>query len=97
MKTFKEFWPFYLSQHSNPVNRRIHFLGTLFVHILIILAIINHKHALFWLLPVVGYGFAWFGHFVFEKNKPATFKYPIWSLIGDFKMFYLMCVGKLWH
>jgi hypothetical protein len=49
-----------------------------------------------WLLPVIGYGFAWVGHFIIEKNRPATFKHPLWSLMGDFKMFYLMCSGKLW-
>lgn len=97
MKTFNEFWPFYLSQHTNPTNRKIHFVGTFLVHVLVVLAFLSDKNTLFFLLPIVGYGFAWIGHFVFEKNRPATFKYPFWSLMGDFKMFYLMCIGKLWR
>lgn len=97
MQNFKEFWPFYLSQHSNATNRRIHFAGTLLVHLLVLYAFITGLYAALWGLPLLGYGFAWAGHFFVEKNKPATFTYPFWSLIGDFKMFYLMCTGKLWN
>ncbi|WII70913.1 DUF962 domain-containing protein [Bdellovibrio sp. 22V] len=97
MKTFQEFWPFYLQEHSHPTNRRWHFVGTLFVHLLILDAVISRQWVILWLLPVIGYGFAWIGHFVIEKNRPATFKHPLWSLLGDFKMFYMMCAGKLWN
>lgn len=96
MNSFKDFWPFYLGEHSNPLNRRIHFLGTFLVHAIGIFAVIKQNWSSLWLLPVVGYGFAWVGHFFIQKNKPATFKHPFWSLIGDFKMFYLMCLGRLW-
>ncbi|MBO9667191.1 MAG: DUF962 domain-containing protein [Bdellovibrio sp.] len=96
MNSFKEFWPFYLQEHSHPTNRRLHFVGTLLVHFIIIYALVNELWIALWLLPAIGYGFAWVGHFIIEKNRPATFKHPLWSLIGDFKMFYLMCTGKLW-
>ncbi|BEV68244.1 hypothetical protein Bb109J_c1664 [Bdellovibrio bacteriovorus] len=96
MKSFQEFWPFYLQEHSNPFNRRLHFVGTLLVHLLIVAALLTEQWSLLWGLPVIGYGFAWVGHFVVEKNRPATFKHPLWSLRGDFKMFYQMCAGKLW-
>ncbi|WP_413613419.1 Mpo1-like protein [Bdellovibrio sp. HCB-110] len=96
MTTFKEFWPFYLQEHSNPLNRRLHFVGTFFVHVVLLYALITQQWMMLWLLPVIGYGFAWVGHFIIEKNRPATFKHPLWSLRGDFKMFYAMCAGKLW-
>ncbi|UOF02128.1 DUF962 domain-containing protein [Bdellovibrio reynosensis] len=96
MNSFKDFWPFYLGEHSNPLNRRIHFVGTFLVHVIVAFALVKQNWGLLWLLPVVGYGFAWVGHFFVQKNRPATFKYPLWSLIGDFKMFYLMCMGRLW-
>ena len=94
-KTFQEFWPFYLEEHSNPLNRRMHFIGTLLVHLIFLVAIFTSIWNLLWLLPIVGYGFAWIGHFGIQKNRPATFKYPRWSLMGDFKMFYMMLAGKL--
>jgi hypothetical protein len=93
--TFQEFWPFYLAEHSHPLNRRIHFVGTLLVHLVLLAALFSSQWKWLWLLPVLGYGFAWFGHFFIQKNRPATFKYPLWSLRGDFKMFYLMLMGKL--
>lgn len=95
MKSFQEFWPFYLGEHSNPLNRRLHFIGTFLVHIIFIYAVTSKNWAALWALPFVGYGFAWVGHFFIEKNKPATFKHPFWSLIGDFKMFYQILVGKI--
>lgn len=95
INSWKEFWPFYLEEHSNPLNRRLHFIGTLLVHLIFLAAIFTSSWSLLWALPVVGYGFAWIGHFGIQKNRPATFKYPRWSLMGDFKMFYLMLAGKL--
>lgn len=95
MKSFAEFWPFYLQEHSHPTNRRVHFIGTLLVHLVLIYALFAQEWQLLWLLPVLGYGFAWFGHFIIEKNRPATFKHPLWSLRGDFKMFYWILFGKL--
>jgi len=95
-KTFQEFWPFYLEEHSNPKNRWVHFIGTFLAHLILLIAFFTSNWNLLWLLPVIGYGFAWVGHFFIQQNKPATFQYPLWSLRGDFKMFYLMCLGKLW-
>jgi hypothetical protein len=94
-KNFDEFWPFYMSEHANLTNRRLHFLGTLIVHIILfyVFATADFKMLLF--VPLMGYGFAWFGHFVIERNTPVTFKHPLWSLRGDFKMFYITLFKKL--
>ena len=94
--SFRAFFPFYLKEHSNPTNRRLHFAGTTLVNVLLLAAIFTGKPALLWLLPIGGYGFAWFGHFIVEKNRPATFKYPLWSLMGDYRMYWMMLNGKLW-
>ncbi len=87
-ETLKEFYPYYLTEHSNFTSRAFHFVGTgLFIGLTIYASIIGPV----WLLalaPVCAYFFAWIGHFVFEKNKPATFKYPLLSLVSDFIMFY---------
>lgn len=93
---FSEFWPFYLSQHRDPLNRRLHFVGTTLVNILALTAIVTRNPMLLLALPIGGYGFAWFGHFIIEKNRPATFKHPIWSLMGDYKMYGHMLTGRLW-
>jgi hypothetical protein len=94
--TFEAFWPFYLSQHSVPLCRHLHFVGTGLALVTLVGSVVSGQ----WLgllgVPVVGYGFAWVGHFVVEKNRPATFTYPLWSLMGDFKMLGLMLTGKLW-
>jgi len=93
-KSFKEFWPFYLGEHLNPLNRALHFIGVSGVLILAFVAFENRKPALFLLAPFIGYGFAWVGHFCIEKNKPATFQYPFYSLMGDFKMYFMMLTGR---
>jgi len=93
--TYRELYPFYLSEHQNSINRSLHFMGTLGVLICLFEAIFTGGWWCWILIPVVGYGFAWFGHFVFEKNKPATFQYPLWSLISDFKMFFQLLTGKI--
>ena len=93
-KSFAEFWPFYVSEHSKPLTRRLHFIGTASLFPLTFLALFSNLYFLF-LLPVAGYGFAWYAHFHVEKNRPATFQYPLWSLIADFKMFLLMLLGKM--
>jgi hypothetical protein len=92
--SFKEFYPFYLSEHRHPVSRRLHFTGTAFVFIALGLAL---AYGYWWLwvsIPVLGYGFAWVGHYFFEKNKPATFQYPLYSLGSDFKLFFEILAGK---
>ena len=94
-KTFQEFWPFYLGEHADPRNRKLHFVGTSLVFAIAIYALATAHYKLFWIVPICGYGFAWVGHFIVEKNRPATFKYPFWSLAGDFKMFFMTVSGKL--
>lgn len=94
-QTFDEFYPFYLSQHRNKTCRRLHFIGSLLVLAMLGTALFTGRYALLISLPLIGYGFAWLGHFVFEKNKPATFTYPLWSLMGDWKMFWQILIGKL--
>lgn len=93
IKTYKEFYRFYLKEHQNRTSRVLHFIGTFLVFTLIIVAIVEGWGWRWFLVPVVGYGFAWVGHAFFEKNKPATFKYPFWSLISDFKLFFEILFG----
>ena len=94
-RSFGEFYPYYLSEHRDPTCRRLHFVGTGFVIALLVWATVSGQPALLWLLPVIGYGFAWVGHFFFEKNRPATFKHPVYSLIGDFVMFRDILTGRI--
>jgi hypothetical protein len=94
-QTFAEFWPFYLGEHSAPANRWLHFTGTTLALLQIIYGVATQR---FWLLLtalVTGYAFAWIGHFFLEKNKPATFTYPLFSFIGDWKMWGLILTGQL--
>jgi hypothetical protein len=93
--SFKEFYPFYLSEHQNPTCRRLHVTGTALLLLIFLMAIVTARWRLLWLLPVVGYGFAWIGHFVFEHNRPATFKHPLYSLLGDFAMFRDVLLGRI--
>jgi hypothetical protein len=93
-KSFVEFWPFYVCEHSRPETRIFHFIGILTIVPLLICAIFFNLYLLL-LVPISAYGFAWYSHFFVEKNKPATFTYPLWSLLGDFLMFWLMCQGKM--
>lgn len=93
--SFAEFYPYYLGEHRNPTCRRLHFLGTSLVIGVILAAIATGRPGLLWALPVVGYGPAWAGHFFFEKNRPATFRYPLWSLAGDFRMYWQTLTGRL--
>lgn len=86
-RSFREFYPAYLAEHRNPTCRRLHFVGTGLVLAVIVAAVVTRQWM--WLLaaPVLGYGFAWLGHFVFERNRPATFRHPLYSLAGDFVLF----------
>jgi hypothetical protein len=93
--TFREFYPFYLNEHTNPVCRRLHFVGSALIIALIIYAAASAQWSLLWFIPVIGYGFAWVGHFFFEHNRPATFKYPFYSLLGDWVMFRDMLIGRV--
>lgn len=93
-KTFKEFYPFYLTEHLNPTSRKLHFTGTALLFVILIGSLLTGKYYGLFAIPIVGYGFAWIGHFFFEKNKPATFQYPLYSLISDFRLFFDLLTGK---
>ncbi len=93
--SFREFYPFYLSEHADRRSRRMHFAGTTLILVLIAVAFVAGNGNWLWLIPVVGYGFAWIGHFVFEKNRPATFEYPIYSLMGDWAMYWDILRGRV--
>lgn len=95
-QTFEDFWPFYLKEHSLPLNRRLHFIGTTLALSCLVLALVQMQPLLLLGAPLCGYGWAWFGHFIVEKNRPATFQYPLWSLRGDFRMYGRMLRGRLW-
>lgn len=95
IKTYSEFYKYYLSEHSNKTCRLLHFIGTTLVFLLAFLAIYLNKPVLWVFVPLMGYGFAWIGHLIFEKNKPATFRYPLWSLSSDFKMYFHILIGKI--
>jgi hypothetical protein len=98
MKTyssFRDFYPFYLSQHANLTCRRLHTVGSLGVLALLGWVIWSGQWLGLLALPVLGYGFAWVGHFFFEHNRPATFTYPLYSLMGDWVMLWDVLTGKL--
>jgi len=91
--TFEEFWPFYVAQHLDPINRALHIAGTGIALGCLAIAPVAPQALL--AAPVVGYGLAWIGHFAFEKNKPATFGNPLWSLRGDLRMFARTITGRM--
>ncbi|XDV10852.1 Mpo1-like protein [Pseudidiomarina sp. PP-1MA] len=86
-KSFAEFYPYYLAEHANPKCRAMHYIGSSLVLAVLAYVLITQQWWGLVLVPVIGYGFAWLGHFVFEHNKPATFKYPAYSLLGDWVMY----------
>jgi hypothetical protein len=94
LKTFEEFWPFYVSEHGRDATRALHFAGTTLVLGAVVGSVLRSP---WWLAvaPVLGYGPAWIAHFFVEKNRPATFTYPLWSLMGDFRMWWLMLRGRM--
>lgn len=94
-KILKEFWPYYLSEHKNSLNKILHFVGTACSLYWIIMSIVKKKPSNILLALFNGYGFAWIGHFLVEKNRPATFKYPIKSFVSDFLMFGAIIIGKV--
>jgi hypothetical protein len=94
-KDFGEFWPFYIREHSKKGTRALHFVGTTSLFIFTAVAILNRSIAAFLCGIISAYACAWIGHFVVEKNRPATFQYPLLSLLGDFKMYGLMLTGRM--
>jgi len=93
--SFREFYPFYLQEHSDPVCRRLHVVGTSLALLLLAAAIASGQWALLWLVPVAGYAFAWIGHYFFQGNRPATFKHPLYSFVGDFRMLRDVLLGRI--
>jgi hypothetical protein len=94
-KSFAEFWPFYLREHAKPATRALHYAGTTLVVAIAILALFTGNLWLLIAMPVAGYAFAWGSHAAVERNKPATFTYPAWSLAADFKMWACWLTGRL--
>jgi len=92
---FPEFYPYYLGEHRNRMCRRLHFIGSTLVILIVLLAIVSGEPRWLWLAPVAGYGFAWVGHYVYEKNRPATFRHPLYSLMGDWVMYWQVLSGKI--
>ncbi len=92
---FREFYPFYLSEHANRTSRRLHFIGSSLIVLVVIAVCATQRWIWLWSLPIIGYGFAWIGHFFFEHNRPATFKYPFYSLAGDWVMWGHTLTGRI--
>ncbi len=93
--TFFEFWPFYLQEHARAATRYLHFVGTALALLLLAYCMFTARWFLLLGVPVAGYLFAWLSHAFVERNRPATFTYPAWSLVADFRMFYLWISGGL--
>lgn len=93
--SFEKFWPFYVGEHSKAATRWLHFAGTFGGTVAILILIATAHPTYIPLTFVYGYGLAWMGHFFIEKNRPATFKYPLWSFLADYKMCALMLTGKM--
>lgn len=95
LKSFEEFWPFYVREHSHSANRVLHFIGST-LGLICLLALLGT--GIWWFLALglaLGYGFAWVGHFFIERNRPASFKYPLWSFRADWKMWALILTGQM--
>jgi hypothetical protein len=95
IKSFAEFWPFYVEEHSRPATRALHFAGTATGLACVVALAANGKWKWLPLALIPGYAAAWAGHFLIEKNRPATFKYPLWSFLADQKMFGLMLTRRM--
>ncbi len=95
LSNYSEFWDFYVAEHSQPLTRYLHFVGTLLGLSLLIIYLRGGSWIYLPLCILSGYGFAWFSHFFVEHNKPATFKYPFWSFISDYKMIFYMLTGRM--
>lgn len=92
--SFREFYPYYLGEHRNPISRRLHVIGTLLALLAAVLAVAVRRWALLAAVPLTGYGLAWIGHFFFERNTPATFRHPFYSLRGDFTLLGEVLTGR---
>ena len=95
MESFQEFWPFYVREHARPLTRGLHYVGTTGVIVTVAGAVLFGRWKLLALAPLLGYGFAWAAHFLVEKNRPASFRHPLWSLAADFVMYGKMLRGRM--
>lgn len=93
-KSFREFYPYYLTEHNKRGTRITHFMGTALFLLMMLSAILTGNAWYILYGAIFAYGWAWIGHFFIEKNKPATFQYPLWSLISDFKLYFQILSGK---
>lgn len=93
--SYSDFWPFYLREHGRPATRAMHYIGTVLTLSFLLLALGGGGWWWWLAIPLAGYGFAWAAHFGVEHNRPATFTYPLWSLLSDYRMFFLWFAGKL--
>ena len=94
-RSFAEFWPYYLREHAKRRTRTLHYIGTSLVILIAASAAVTGSWRLLILMPIAGYGFAWLSHATVERNRPATFTYPLWSLAADFRMWWLWLTGRL--
>lgn len=94
-RTFREFWPYYLREHARPRTRALHYIGTTLLFIFGLLGLVTGWAWLFWFMPIAGYAFAWIAHFTVERNRPATFRFPLWSLYADFRMWAYWVTGRM--
>ena len=95
MRSFREFYPYYLSEHENRTSRRLHFVGTSLALVLLVAAVVRREPLLVLVALLQGYALAWIGHYFFEKNRPATFRHPLWSFIGDWRMWWDVLRGRV--
>ena len=93
--SFAAFWPHYLREHARPRTRALHYAGTSLMVVIALAALASGRWLLLLALPLAGYGFAWAAHFAVERNRPATFAHPLWSLLADFRMWWLWLSGRL--